>query len=245
MNIKNGEIINLLQVDSTNTEAQRLLKKKKIFSPLWIVAEEQTSGKGRGENKWVSNKGNLFASLIFPISFNLKNLPILSCAVSLATFECLEFFIKDDQFLKIKWPNDILFKDSKLSGILIENSLSADLNYSIIGIGINVYSSPSKLNHLTSSLKSIVGEEIGVKNVLNQLSISLDKYISKLESEKLENLVDEYTLKTWRLNEEVQFSVGKDTYIGKISSINNNFEIEINVNNVIKRFNSGELSFKY
>ena len=153
MNIKNGEIINLLQVDSTNTEAQRLLKKKKISSPLWIVAEEQTSGKGRGENKWVSNKGNLFASLIFPISFNLKNLPILSCAVSLATFECLEFFIKDDQFLKIKWPNDILFKDSKLSGILIENSLSADLNYSIIGIGINVYSSPSKLNHLTSSLK--------------------------------------------------------------------------------------------
>ena len=245
MNIKNGEIINLLQVDSTNTEAQRLLKKKKISSPLWIVAEEQTSGKGRGENKWVSNKGNLFASLIFPISFNLKNLPILSCAVSLATFECLEFFIKDDQFLKIKWPNDILFKDSKLSGILIENSLSADLNYSIIGIGINVYSSPSKLNHLTSSLKSIVGEEIGVKNVLNQLSISLDKYISKLESEKLENLVDEYTLKTWRLNEEVQFSVGKDIYIGKISSINNNFEIEINVNNVIKRFNSGELSFKY
>ena len=245
MNIKNGEIINLLQVDSTNTEAQRLLKKKKISSPLWIVAEEQTSGKGRGENKWVSNKGNLFASLIFPISFNLKNLPILSCAVSLATFECLEFFIKDDQFLKIKWPNDILFKDSKLSGILIENSLSADLNYSIIGIGINVNSSPSKLNHLTSSLKSIAGEEIGVKNVLNQLSTSLDKYISKLESEKLENLVDEYTLKTWRLNEEVQFSVGKDTYIGKISSINNNFEIEINVNNVIKRFNSGELSFKY
>ena len=245
MNIKNSEIINLIQVDSTNTEAQRLLKKKKISSPLWIVAEEQTSGKGRGENKWVSNKGNLFASLIFPISFNLKNLPILSCAVSLATFECLEFFIKDDQFLKIKWPNDILFKNCKLSGILIENSLSADLNYSIIGIGINVNSSPSKLNHLTSSLKSIVGEEIGVKNVLNQLSTSLDKYISKLESEKLENLVDEYTLKTWRLNEEVQFSVGKDTYIGKISSINNNFEIEINVNNVIKRFNSGELSFKY
>ena len=81
MNIKNGEIINLLQVDSTNTEAQRLLKKKKISSPLWIVAEEQTSGKGRGENKWVSNKGNLFASLIFPISFNIKNLPIFNFSV--------------------------------------------------------------------------------------------------------------------------------------------------------------------
>ena len=245
MNIKNAEIINLLQVDSTNIEAQRLLKKKKILTPVWIVAKEQISGKGRGGKKWVSSKGNLFASLILPISFNIKNLPILSCAVSLATFECIKYFKNDDHFLKIKWPNDILFKDSKLSGILIENSLSTDLNYSIIGIGINVNSSPSKLDHSTSSLKSIIGEEIDLEPVLAQLSNSLDKYLGKLESGNLEDLLAEYTLKTWRLNEEVQFSAGKDSYIGTISSINNNFEIEISINNKIKRFNSGELSFKY
>ena len=245
MKIKNAEIINLLQVDSTNNEAQRLLKKKNFLNPLWIVAEEQTGGKGRGEKKWVSNKGNLFASLILPISFNIKNLPILSCVVSLATFECIKFFTKSDSFLKIKWPNDILFKDSKLSGILIENSLTTDLNYSIIGIGINVNSSPSKLDHSTSSLKSIVGTEIDPKPVLTQLSISLDKYLSKLESKKIDDLVKEYTLNTWRLNEDVQFLAGKDSYIGKISSINHNFEIEINISNAIKRFNSGELSFKY
>ena len=245
MKIKNAKIINLLQVDSTNNEAQRLLKKKKFLTPLWIVAEEQTNGKGRGEKKWVSNKGNLFASLILPISFNIKNLPILSCVASLATFECIKFFTKSDSFLKIKWPNDILFKDSKLSGILIENSLTTDLNYSIIGIGINVNSSPSKMDHPTSSLKSIVGTEIDPKPVLTQLSISLDKYLSKLECKKIDDLVKEYTLNTWRLNEDVQFLAGKDNYIGKISSINHNFEIEININNTIKRFNSGELSFKY
>ncbi len=245
MNIKNAEIVNLLHVDSTNNEAQRLLKKKKILTPLWVVAEEQTSGKGRGEKKWVSSKGNLFASLILPISFNIKNLPILSCAVSLATFECIKYFNKDDRFLKIKWPNDILFKDSKLSGILIENSLSTDLNYSIIGIGINVNSSPSNLDHPTSSLKLIIGEEINLEPVLAQLSISLDNYLGKLERGKVEDLITEYILRTWKLNEEVQFSAGKDSYIGTISSINNNFEIEISINNKIKRFNSGELSFKY
>jgi len=100
-------------------------------------------------------------------------------------------------------------------------------------------------NDSTSSLKSIIGEEIDLKPVLAQLSISLDKYLGKLESGKLEDLVTEYTLKTWRLNEEVQFLAGKDSYIGMISSINNNFEIEISINNKIKRFNSGELSFKY
>ena len=101
------------------------------------------------------------------------------------------------------------------------------------------------MDHSTSSLKSIIGEAIDLEPVLAQLSNSLDKYLGKLESENLEDLLAEYTLKTWRLNEEVQFSAGKDSYIGTISSINNNFEIEISINNKIKRFNSGELSFKY
>ena len=245
MKIKNAEIFNLKKVDSTNIEAQRLLKRKNVTSPIWIVAEEQTSGKGRGKNKWISNKGNLFASLILPISFDIKKLPMLSCAVSLAIFECINFFIKDDKFLKIKWPNDILFKNSKLSGVLIENSLSPDFNYSIIGVGININSSPSNLSHLTNSLKSITGKEIQLKSVLNQLSNFLDRYLIELVNEKFEDLITEYTLKTWRLNEEVEFLNGKVSYIGKILSINNNFEIEIECNNKIKRFNSGELSFKY
>ena len=78
MDIENGETINLLKVDSTNIEAHRLLKQKKILSPLWIVAEEQTGGKGRGGKKWISNKGNLFATLILPISFDIKKLPMIS-----------------------------------------------------------------------------------------------------------------------------------------------------------------------
>ncbi len=72
MDIENGEIINLLKIDSTNTEAHRLLKKRKILTPLWIVAKEQTGGKGRGGKKWISNKGNLFATLILPICLDMK-----------------------------------------------------------------------------------------------------------------------------------------------------------------------------
>ena len=67
----------------------------------------------------------------------------------------------------------------------------------------------------------------------------------ELANEKFEDLITEYTLKTWRLNEEVEFLNGKVSYIGKILSINSNFEIEIECNNKIKSFNSGELSFKY
>ena len=94
-------------------------------------------------------------------------------------------------------------------------------------------------------MKSIVGKTIDIKSVLNQLSISLDKYISNLENEELDNLIEDFILKSWRFNKEVQFVIGKNIYKGKISSISNNFEIEITTNNGIKKFNSGELSFKY
>ena len=245
MDIENGETINLLKVDSTNIEAHRLLKQKKILSPLWIVAEEQTGGKGRGGKKWISNKGNLFATLILPISFDIKKLPMISCVTSLATFKCLSHFIEENKSLKIKWPNDILFKNSKLSGILIENLISSDVNYSIIGIGINVNSSPSISNHDTASLKEILGHEIDTKLVLSQLSIFLDSYIKNLKNNDLKLLIDEYRLKMWRINENVTFLIGEEKYEGKLSSINENFEIEIEVNANKMTFNSGELSFKY
>jgi len=245
MDIENGETINLLKVDSTNIEAHRLLKQKKILSPLWIVAEEQTGGKGRGGKKWISNKGNLFATLILPISFDIKKLPMISCVTSLATFKCLSHFIEENKSLKIKWPNDILFKNSKLSGILVENLISSDANYSIIGIGINVNSSPSIPNHDTASLKEILGHEIDTKLVLSQLSIFLDSYIKNLKNNDLKLLIDEYRLKMWRINENVTFLIGEEKYEGKLSSINENFEIEIDVNASKMTFNSGELSFKY
>jgi len=245
MDIENGETINLLKVDSTNIEAHRLLKQKKILSPLWIVAEEQTGGKGRGGKKWISNKGNLFATLILPISFDIKKLPMISCVTSLATFKCLSHFIEENKSLKIKWPNDILFKNSKLSGILIENLISSDVNYSIIGIGINVNSSPSIPNHDTASLKEILGHEIDTKLVLSQLSIFLDSYIKNLKNNDLKLLIDEYRLKMWRINENVTFLIGEEKYEGKLSSINESFEIEIDVNASKMTFNSGELSFKY
>ena len=245
MDIENVEIINLLKIDSTNIEAHRLIKQRKILSPLWIVAEEQTGGKGRGGKKWISNKGNLFATLILPISFDIKKLPMISCVTSLATFKCLSHFIEENKSLKIKWPNDILFKNSKLSGILVENLISSDANYSIIGIGINVNSSPSIPNHDTASLKEILGHEIDTKLVLSQLSIFLDSYIKNLKNNDLKLLIDEYRVKMWRINEKVTFLIGEEKYEGKLSSINENFEIEIDVNASKMIFNSGELSFKY
>ncbi len=96
-----------------------------------IIADTQTEGKGRRGNEWQSPTGNLYMTFIVkPDEEQMKALPFL-CA--LAVYEA----VKHDD-VKLKWPNDILFKGKKLGGVLIEREGDAAL----CGIGINVASAP-------------------------------------------------------------------------------------------------------
>ena len=132
------KLIKLNAIDSTN----EYIKKNRDFlseKELCVITFNQTEGKGQRGNTWVSEPGsNLCISLYFSdlnISFNDQfNLNML---VSLKIIDILNsLFLKN---LKIKWPNDILAENKKISGILIEtfskNNIIKDL---IIGIGINV-----------------------------------------------------------------------------------------------------------
>ena len=129
-------------IDSTNTEAKRYLSTDYSMVPMWFVADEQNAGKGRMGSSWVSSNGNLFCSLVCPINWNLKLMPMLSALVAVSIHETLKFFLKESNEIKIKWPNDILIDNSKISGALIENIINGENKFSIIGIGININSSP-------------------------------------------------------------------------------------------------------
>ena len=87
--LSKSAIIHYDVIDSTNLESKRLIDKEKIFSPTWIIASKQTAGRGRGDKKWVSQEGNLLASLILPIDFSLDRLPFLSCIVALSLHQCI------------------------------------------------------------------------------------------------------------------------------------------------------------
>jgi BirA family biotin operon repressor/biotin-[acetyl-CoA-carboxylase] ligase len=100
-----------------------------------IIAEEQTSGKGRLERSWVTPKGCAILSIIlYP---DIKHLPSLIMVASVALLHT----IKKVTGLKaaIKWPNDILLNGKKVSGILIESMINdKNVGYAVIGMGINV-----------------------------------------------------------------------------------------------------------
>ena len=107
-----------------------------IHEVVW--ADYQTAGRGQGTNTWESERGkNLtFSILLHPVDLPANRQFLLSMQVSLAICEALGEHIGD---LSIKWPNDIYWRNAKIAGILIENSLQGSvIRDSIVGVGLNV-----------------------------------------------------------------------------------------------------------
>ena len=243
--LSHAEIIHYDVIDSTNLESKRLIEKEKIISPTWIIANKQTAGRGRGEKKWVSREGNLLASLVLPIDFPLDRLPFLSCVVALSLHQCISKVITDNKLLRVKWPNDILYDDAKLSGVLIENSLSQRKNFSIIGIGINIAHHPMIEGKKTTSLNAIAQNSIKAMDLIKPLTIILSEYLEKLINNSESDLIDEYKRKCWNYNKKVKFIINDRVLEGTLIDISKDFEIIINSNNKNFKLNAGELSFDY
>ena len=130
-------IIRLRETDSTNNFMSRYTDC--TDSDLVVVtAEYQTNGRGQGTNTWESENSQnmLFSMLIKPTGVDADKQFVLSMAEALALREALGACVSD---ITLKWPNDVYWRDYKISGTLIETALSGKkVKQCIFGTGINV-----------------------------------------------------------------------------------------------------------
>lgn len=141
---------------------------------IWITAEEQVQGKARRGRSWISEKGNLYASLLLINSAPPDKLATLPLVVSLALHKAIQHLapeIAGD--LKIKWPNDILLFGQKLSGILLEaTTLSDGQSAVVIGCGINCKHFPDNPLYPATSLQA-EGLDIAPETLFESLAVSM------------------------------------------------------------------------
>ena len=184
MSTKEIDIIILDEIDSTNNEAQRILDHKSNF-PLWIIANEQTSGRGRKNRYWVSQKGNFMGTFILEHEIEKQYIPHLSFVTSLALKKTIEDFNSGMTDIFLKWPNDIIINDSKCAGILIE-SLRSNNNkeYLAIGIGVNLIKYPLNSSFKATSLKEEFNFDVDRDEFLTKLNINLLENIKRWEKGK-------------------------------------------------------------
>ena len=131
------------EVSSTNSEC---LARARAGDPgrLWITADRQTGGRGRRGRTWVSEAGNLYASLLLIDPAPLPSLASLPLAVAVAVHDAVRRVLPPDApDLDIKWPNDLLIGRMKTSCILLEGEKLADGRQAlVISIGINMAFKP-------------------------------------------------------------------------------------------------------
>ena len=165
------------KIDSTNTEAKRHAQTGG-FADCWIVADEQTAGRGRLQRNWASPKGNIFATALFHEPGGIRVAGRIPFAAALAVSDTALHFAPDAD-VRLKWPNDVRVNGAKLSGILIETGNDADGVWIAAGMGINVAEAPEGTGQPATSLAALApGQVFDAKDVFTVLA---DRFVDRLE----------------------------------------------------------------
>jgi BirA family transcriptional regulator, biotin operon repressor / biotin---[acetyl-CoA-carboxylase] ligase len=160
-------------IDSTNEEARRRALAGES-DRVWIVAGEQTAGRGRRGRAWISPRGNLHATalLIDPCPAALA--PQLGFVAGVALARAASDAGAVD--VGLKWPNDLLLNGAKCAGVLVEGiGLPGQRAAYAIGVGVNCADAPEGLGYATSRLVGVSGEVISAGALFERLVERFDE----------------------------------------------------------------------
>ena len=165
INLANYKVISFDKIPSTQTVAHNMIAEGRGADHIAVLADAQSAGRGRYKRTWISHHGNLYVSFIYACEERDAR---LAYSVGVAIAETLLAF---GVAPTIKWPNDILIDNKKVSGTLIEYSG----RFVIVGIGINIKSNPTvKASYMTTKLDNYA--TVTRDELLNKLMRNLDKW---------------------------------------------------------------------
>ncbi|XP_066476952.1 biotin--protein ligase [Tiliqua scincoides] len=174
-----GKVVLFAEVTSTTMSLlDGLIFKVPQEIGLIAIAVQQTQGKGRGRNSWLSPVGAALSTvhITIPSSSQLgQRIPFIQHLVSLAVVESVRSLPGyQDIDLRVKWPNDIYYSDlMKLGGVLVNSTLMGDTFHILIGCGFNVNNS-----NPTICINDLIIEHNKTKNT-NLKPLSADCLIAR------------------------------------------------------------------
>ncbi len=229
------EIETLSEVDSTNNYAKEIAKKIGVKQGYTVISETQLAGKGRMGRTFESppNTG-IYMTVILRPNFNIEFAQLLTSCVATAVATAVDKLYGTDT--KIKWVNDLFLNGKKYCGILTEASISFEsgqLEFAVIGIGINAKSIKDSLSSEISGIATSIEDEcntIITRNVLiAEILNNLEKYIENIENKSFMN---EYRKRSFIIGENVIVTNNGETKQALAVNIDDNAGLVV-------RFNDG------
>ena len=210
------KIYHFFKVDSTNTVAMHLGEQGEPHGTV-VIAEDQEAGRGRAGRKWVSEKSSgILASILVRPVLATPQAPLLTIVAGLAACDAVAEEL--DKGLDIRWPNDLLIRGRKFTGILTEmHAEPGRIHYAVIGIGMNVNQTkmPTELASIGTSLRMETGRIHSRIELLIRLLRRLNHYYNQFLAEGPEPIIRRFAeLSTYYKGKHVKISTLNEVFTG-------------------------------
>jgi BirA family biotin operon repressor/biotin-[acetyl-CoA-carboxylase] ligase len=245
-NLRNEKIDLVIfeNIDSTNAYLKSF---KNIKSIKICLAEQQTKGKGRLNRDWHSPFGkNIYLSCHYPFTKDVSELSGLSLVTGLSLIHTLESYGMNDH-LYVKWPNDIIYAQKKLSGVLIEiQAETHGISHAVIGIGMNVNMMNDEDHPISqpwTSIQKILGTYIDRNELAARLITNLLSYLERFNAQGFTPFIHEWIRADGLMNQTVTVKNVNQKVEGVVIGINELGHLLLQMENgEVRAISSGDTS---
>ncbi len=196
-----------------------------LSGPAWVMARQQTAGRGRRGRAWTDPPGNFAASLILRPQGSPADAARLSFVAALAVHDALRSLCGPHLNLALKWPNDVLLNGGKLSGILLESmGAGGTIQALVIGIGVNLAVAPDAEQVepgavRPASLQGETGLSVTPDDFLDALAVAFDQWSRQLRDFGFAPIRTAWLARAARLGEVITARTGTTETIGRFDGI--------------------------
>lgn len=199
-------------LDSTNAEARRRAEAGH-YGPVWITAGVQTAGRGRRGRAWVSDPGNLAATLLMALSRSPAEAAQISFVAALAAAELADTCLGQGAG-RLKWPNDLMVHGRKAAGILVESGPQPDGLWLAVGIGVNLSSAPESVERPAAAFSEFAAHVPGPRDALEVLANAFQKWVEIWLAQGFAPIAEAWTLRAFGLGEPCLVRLPSSTHRG-------------------------------
>jgi BirA family transcriptional regulator, biotin operon repressor / biotin---[acetyl-CoA-carboxylase] ligase len=220
-----GKVIHYFdETGSTNTVLSRLAEQGASEGTA-VIADKQTSGKGRLGRKWFSPPGmNLYISILFRPSIPACESPLLTFLASVALVETIKK--TGVRNTSIKWPNDVLIDGKKAAGVLTEMSPRGErVDYIVVGVGVNINMTRAEIKRemgetarFATSLKESLGADIDRAKFTGDFLLEIESWYQTFNRRGKTSIIREWTERWGGYNKRVRVATEDGNLIEGIAT---------------------------
>jgi BirA family biotin operon repressor/biotin-[acetyl-CoA-carboxylase] ligase len=232
-------------IDTTQNFAMEIVTRNNMNGTI-IIAKKQTGGRGRMKRKWKSPVGGIWMSIIINPKFGVSSTTLVPIAISLALCIAIEKTLKIKP--ELKWPNDVTVKGKKVAGVLVDASIvSNEIEYMIIGVGINFKIKPTELANAIKKTPNFYGVTTLVKKdenslpLLHQFLHELENIFQMIDSKHTGKIVNQWTKRSSTIGRNVSIVTGNGSINGKAVKIDNDGALIISKGKKVEKILAGDI----